>query len=64
MMTQGTMVDATIQLAIMLGAIVGGAMFDSSDYQATFGTSATLLIGAAVLTILASHSSERMICQV
>jgi hypothetical protein len=53
---------AVIQLAIMLGATVGGVLFDSSGYMSTFAISAALLLMAALLATVASrvsvHQSE------
>lgn len=51
----GGLMVAVIQLAIMLGATVGGFLYDASGYQATFGFSAFLLILATVFAILASR---------
>jgi predicted MFS family arabinose efflux permease len=49
---------AVVQLAIMLGATVGGILFDASGYQATFGVSAALLIIAAILAVLAARTDQ------
>jgi predicted MFS family arabinose efflux permease len=46
-----------VQLAIMLGATVGGLVFDASGYQATFQMSAALLAAAAVLAMLAARAA-------
>lgn len=46
----GGLMVAVIQLAITLGAIVGGVFFDFSGYQVAFAASAVLLLAAAVLT--------------
>jgi hypothetical protein len=54
--TSGTRSVATIQFAITLGASVGGALFDGSGYQATFGFSAMLLIIAGALAMVASRT--------
>lgn len=40
---------AVIQMAITLGASVGGYLFDRGGYQSTFSVSAGLLIAAAKL---------------
>ena len=48
---------AIVQLAIALGATVGGLVFDVSGYQATFELSAALLVLAAVLAYLAARSA-------
>jgi predicted MFS family arabinose efflux permease len=50
----GGLMVATIQFAITLGATSGGALFDGSGYRATFGFSATLLIIAGALAMVAS----------
>ncbi|MBU9589941.1 MFS transporter [Burkholderia multivorans] len=55
----GGLMVAVVQIAIMLGATVGGALFDAIGYQATFGTSAALLIVAAILAILTARSGTR-----
>lgn len=55
----GGLMVAIVQLAIMLGAMVGGVLFDMSGYQATFGTSAALLIVGAILAILTARSNAR-----
>ena len=51
----GGLLVAVVQLAIMIGAILGGVLFDMSGYQATFGMSAALLVLAAVTALLASQ---------
>lgn len=45
---------AEIQLAITLGATVGGLLFDAAGYQSTFGASALLLLIGALLAFLTS----------
>ncbi|MFS2068058.1 MFS transporter [Pseudomonas sp. CT11-2] len=55
----GGLMVAIIQLAIASGATVGGLVFDSSGYQATFELSATLLGVAAVLALLAARAASR-----
>jgi predicted MFS family arabinose efflux permease len=45
----GGLMVAIVQLAITLGAMLGGLLYDSSGYQATFALSAGLLVGAAGL---------------
>mgnify|MGYP003454884868 CR=1 FL=1 len=50
---------AIIQLAIASGATVGGLVFDSSGYRATFELSAALLGVAAVLAFLAARVAMR-----
>ena len=48
----GGLMVATIQLAITLGASVGGFLFDLSGYRGTFGISAALLCASALLAFL------------
>ena len=57
----GGLMVAVIQLAITGGATVGGVLLDLNGYQATFDTSAALLIIAAVLAILAGRSEAQAI---
>jgi predicted MFS family arabinose efflux permease len=45
----GGLMVAVVQLAITLGATLGGWLFDGSGYQATFALSAALLVAAAAL---------------
>ncbi|GMU11491.1 MFS transporter [Corallococcus caeni] len=53
----GGLMVAAIQLAITVGASVGGLLFDRSGYRSTFGVSAALLGGAALLAIRASRDA-------
>ncbi|KQV13446.1 transcriptional regulator [Pseudomonas sp. Root329] len=55
----GGLMVAIIQLAIASGATVGGLVFDSSGYRATFELSATVLGVAAVLAFLAARAASR-----
>ena len=55
----GGLMVAIIQLAIASGATVGGLVFDSSGYRATFELSAALLGVAAVLAFLAACAASR-----
>jgi predicted MFS family arabinose efflux permease len=55
----GGLIVAVVQLAIMLGATLGGLLFDASGYGATFGLSAALLLAAAVLALLAGRATRR-----
>jgi predicted MFS family arabinose efflux permease len=57
--TGGGLMVAVVQLAIMLGATVGGLLFDTSGYQATFYMSAGLFVLAAVLAALAARAESR-----
>jgi predicted MFS family arabinose efflux permease len=54
----GGLMVAVVQLAIMLGATVGGLVFDASGYRATFGMSSVILLAAAVLAVLASRAAR------
>ncbi|MBV7512463.1 MFS transporter [Pseudomonas sp. PDM25] len=55
----GGLMVAIIQLAIASGATVGGLVFDSNGYRATFELSATLLGVAAVLAFVAARAASR-----
>jgi predicted MFS family arabinose efflux permease len=50
---------AVIQLAITVGASLGGFLFDASGYQATFAVSATILCASALLTYFGARSRQR-----
>ncbi|MDQ2819917.1 MAG: MFS transporter [Pseudomonadota bacterium] len=59
----GGLMVAVVQLAIASGAALGGVLFDSAGYQATFSMSAGVLILAAVVAVAAgrvkpTHSKE------
>jgi predicted MFS family arabinose efflux permease len=49
----GGLMVAAIQLAITLGATVGGLLFDMSGYQSTFAASAAMLVAAGLLAFIA-----------
>ncbi|RKH61436.1 MFS transporter [Corallococcus aberystwythensis] len=53
----GGLMVAAIQLAITVGASLGGLLFDRSGYQGTFVASAALLGGAALLALRASRDA-------
>ena len=55
----GGLMVAVVQLAIALGATVGGLLFDLSGYQATFVVSAILLVVAASLAAATRGASAR-----
>jgi predicted MFS family arabinose efflux permease len=55
----GGLMVAVIQLAITLGASLGGLLFDGSGYRATFGASAAILVGSAAIAVLASKVGGR-----
>jgi predicted MFS family arabinose efflux permease len=55
----GGLMVAVVQLAIASGATAGGFLFDASGYRATFGTSAAILLVAAVLAVLAARAARR-----
>lgn len=54
----GGLMVAIVQLAIMLGATVGGVLFDWSGYRATFEASAGLLVIAAILAVLTARAAR------
>lgn len=51
----GGLMVAIIQLAIMLGAIVGGALFDAWGYRGPFSVAAGLLVIASLLAFVTSR---------
>lgn len=51
----GGLMVAVIQLAITLGASVGGLLFDGWGYQAAFAASAAILVLSALVALLASQ---------
>ncbi|MFW2076658.1 MFS transporter [Acinetobacter sp. ULE_I010] len=51
----GGLMVAIIQLAITLGATLGGVLFDAQGYQSTFIFSALILVLSAVFSILTWH---------
>ena len=53
----GGLMVATVQLAIALGATVGGVLFDASGYALTFGAAVVVLILAALLAALAARAA-------
>jgi MFS family permease len=53
----GGLMVAVIQLAITLGATVGGFFYGASGYQSTFG------ISAAILLCLCTHGVRRNACR-
>jgi predicted MFS family arabinose efflux permease len=55
----GGLLVAVVQLAIASGAAVGGILFDSSGYRATFGASAAILVLGAVLAVIAARAARR-----
>jgi predicted MFS family arabinose efflux permease len=55
----GGLMVAVIQFAIAIGSTVGGLLFDSRGYRATFASSALVLLFAALLTFLTSRSHAR-----
>jgi predicted MFS family arabinose efflux permease len=54
----GGLMVAVVQLAITLGAAVGGMLFDGRGYQATFLSSAALLISSALVAFLGARTSH------
>ena len=55
----GGLMVAVVQLSIMLGASVGGLLFDAAGYGATFGTSAAMLVAGAAMSVLAARAVRR-----
>lgn len=55
----GGLIVATVQLSIMLGASLGGLLFDAIGYGATFGASALMLLAGAAMTVLAARAAGR-----
>ena len=51
----GGLMVAVIQLAVTLGATLGGFLFDLSGFRSTFGLSAAMLCASALLAFLASR---------
>jgi predicted MFS family arabinose efflux permease len=54
----GGLMVAVIQLAITLGATLGGVLFDSSGYRSTFGLSAGLLLVGALMAVVTSRMTS------
>jgi predicted MFS family arabinose efflux permease len=54
----GGLMVAAIQLAITLGATVGGFLFDMSGYQSTFAASAAMLVAAGLLAFIARSAGS------
>lgn len=55
----GGLMVAVVQTSIAIGSTLGGVLFDSSGYQATFLAAAAILFIAAVLSVLASRATPR-----
>jgi predicted MFS family arabinose efflux permease len=55
----GGLMVAVVQLAIAAGAAMGGILFDGFGYQATFGVSALILLGAAALAMVAARAARK-----
>ena len=53
----GGLMVAVIQLAITVGASLGGLLFDGSGYRATFGASALILASSAVIAFIAARKA-------
>jgi DHA1 family purine ribonucleoside efflux pump-like MFS transporter len=45
----GGLIVAAVQLAITMGAAIGGAIFDASGAKGVFATSALFLLGAVLI---------------
>ncbi|MNC33052.1 Purine ribonucleoside efflux pump NepI [compost metagenome] len=59
----GGLMVAVIQLSIALGSTVGGLLFDSTGYRATFLASALVLLLSAYVALLTSRASHRHVLQ-
>ena len=57
----GGLMVANIQFAITLGATIGGVLFDAFGYEATFLTSAGILVVGALLACLSYRLSRNEI---
>ncbi|MBD8573043.1 MFS transporter [Pseudomonas syringae] len=55
----GGLMVAIIQLAIALGATLGGLLYDFNGYRATFESSAALLVMAGIMAALAGRVARR-----
>lgn len=55
----GGLLVAVVQLAITAGASAGGLLFDARGYEATFGLSAAILCGSAILAFVAWRGVDR-----
>ncbi|WP_142029118.1 MFS transporter [Arthrobacter sp. SLBN-112] len=55
----GGLMVAVVQTSIAIGATLGGVLFDSAGYQATFLAAAAILSIAAVLSYLTSRAAAR-----
>jgi len=56
--TGGGLMVATVQLCIAFGSALGGALFDTGGYRATFMSSAGLLVIAAALVALTARVQQ------
>jgi len=54
----GGLMVAVIQLAITVGASVGGLLFDGSGYRATFVACAVILGSSAVVALIAARKAS------
>ncbi|MEE3627699.1 MFS transporter [Nitrospirillum sp. BR 11752] len=54
----GGLMVAVVQLAITLGATVGGALFDAGGYRPTFSASAALLVFAVCVALLTARADR------
>jgi predicted MFS family arabinose efflux permease len=54
----GGLMVASVQLAITAGATLGGLLYDTHGYRATFSLSAALLVAAAITAVLSARSAR------
>lgn len=55
----GALMVATAQIGIMSGALLGGGLYDSNGYQATFTLSAVLLVLSAGFSFLTARAQKQ-----
>ena len=55
----GGLMVAVVQLAIMLGAMVGGLVFDVGGYRGTFELAAVVLVAASGVSLLAARAGAQ-----
>lgn len=54
----GGLMVAIVQVAITSGATIGGLLFDTIGYAATFGASALILVVAALLVVMTARAAR------
>ncbi len=56
----GGLMVAVVQMAIALGATVGGLLWDGSGYRVTFAASASMLLASAAAALMAGRVQRRL----